>query len=340
MKDLVELKDRLGQPDPPSRDAQLAARAALLREIEAARAPARRRRRRGVRLGWLAGATAVTATVAVVVTIAVAPRPTEPTPPGQQAAGPSSSQLPSELSGPQVLLNAAAAALASPASAGAYWHVKQEIPVPDTPKPIQTFNEWTARDGTRYTMPDGYPGAFRVSLDVGFYAGGSLLTLEQLERLPTDPDALTAWMTDSYLRPSRPPAPGITPGLMPADGNAQELPAEELLNMVAGGLSRLLWQVPAPPAVRSAALRALAAMPNVTNLGARDGGQALRIFFGLPPADKYPDGKVPPGAGELILIIDPATSTLLSSTTYEGTTRILEATWTDDPPKIVPVPTE
>jgi hypothetical protein len=99
MNDLVELKDRWGQPDPPSRDAQLAARAALLREIEAARAPARRRRR-GVRLGWLAGATAVTATVAVVVTIAVAPRPTEPTPPGQQAAGPSSSQLPSELSGP------------------------------------------------------------------------------------------------------------------------------------------------------------------------------------------------------------------------------------------------
>jgi hypothetical protein len=331
MNDLAELKDGWGQPDPPSPTAHLTARAALLREIDAARAPAPRRpRRRGVRLGWLASGTAVTATMAAAVAFAMTLGPTQPTQPGQPA-----DPSPSQLSGQEILLNAAVVAQARPVTTGAFWHVKQEIPVPDTPKPIQTFSIWIARDGTHYTMPDGYPGASQFDLDIGFDAGGSLLTLEQLERLPTDPVALQAWMTDSFLHPTPRPGP------VPADGGLpREIPADEVPNAIAVGLADLLWQVPAPPAVRSAALRALAAMPNVTNLGSMDGGQALRISFGAPPADKYPDGKLPPGAGQLTLIIDPETSTLLSSTTYQGTTKVLEAAWTNDLPEIIPPPTK
>ncbi len=106
--------------------------------------------------------------------------------------------------------------------------------------------------------------------------------------------------------------------------------------LVLWGLCHLLWEVPTPPAVRSAALRALATMPNVTNLGAVDGGQALRFSFAPMAADKFPDGKLPPGSGELTVVIDPDTATLISYTTYQGTTRILAAGWTDDRPERIP----
>ena len=45
--------------------------------------------------------------------------------------------------------------------------------------------------------------------------------------------------------------------------------------------------------------------------------------------------------GELTVIIDPRTSTLLSAIDHHyGTTKILVAAWTDDPPNIIPVPTK
>jgi hypothetical protein len=152
-------------------------------------------------------------------------------------------------------------------------------------------------------------------METGFSVGGQLLTLERLEGLPTDPDKLTTWMTNSYLRRNGP---------------------EQMPTLVPWGLSHLLWEVPAPPAVRSAALRALATMPNVTNLGAVDGGQALRFSFAPMAADKFPDGKLPPGSGELTVVINPDTATLVSFTTYQGTHRILGAGWTDDLPPIIP----
>ncbi|MFL6144214.1 MAG: hypothetical protein ACJ72N_20410 [Labedaea sp.] len=334
MNDLTDLKDEWSQPDPPSPSARLAARAALLREIDAARAPVRRRRR--VRLGWLASGTAVAAMAAAAVAVAMAlgsTPPTQPEPPAGQASG----QPASELSGPQILLNAAVVAQSQPASTGAYWQVTEQAPVPDTPKPIQTVNEWTSRDGMHYSLPDGGTGAYRVMLDVGFWAGPSLLTLEQLERLPTDPDALKAWMTDSYLHPRR----HDTSGPVPPDGNTvEDLPPGELSLRVADGLSRLLWTVPTAPAVRSAALRALATMPNVTNLGNTDGGQVLRMTFEPPAADKFPGGKLPPGSGEITMVIDPETSMMVSWTNYQGTIKVLKAAWTNDAPKIIPAPTK
>ena len=76
-------------------------------------------------------------------------------------------------------------------------------------------------------------------------------------------------------------------------------------------------------------------MPNVTSLGTMDGGQALRISFPSPQADKYPNSKVPAGAGEVRLVIDPATSLLLSTTNYQGTIKIITAEWTNEMPKVI-----
>lgn len=105
--------------------------------------------------------------------------------------------------------------------------------------------------------------------------------------------------------------------------------------MAAAAVSTL-WEVPAPPGVRAAALRALADMPTVTNLGAVEGGQALRVHFAPLPADKFADGKVPPGLGQMTLVINLDTATLVSETTYQGTTTVMAAGWTDTMPPVVP----
>ena len=107
---------------------------------------------------------------------------------------------------------------------------------------------------------------------------------------------------------------------------------------IAYALSRLLWEVPAPPALRAAAFRALAAMPNVTNLGPANGGISLRISFPPAPADKWPAGKQPAGTDHLVLVVDPDKATLASQTTYQGTTTVDGAEWTDTMPKIVTAP--
>jgi hypothetical protein len=277
-----------------------------MREITRGPAP----RRRGGRLGWLVGGTIVTAAAATFAVVISPAQPGAPAPPGQQQASPPLD----ELSGQQILLRAADVAQTQPEGTGAYWHVAQEIPVAGAPKPIQLYQDWTTRDGVHYSMPDGYPGVSVINLETGFSVGGSLLTLARLEGLPTDPDKLKTWMTNGYLRRNTP---------------------DDMAFLVPYGLSNLLWEVPAPPAVRSAALRALAAMPNVANLGAVDGGQALRVSVEPMPADKFPEGR-PPGTGEMTVVINPDTATLVSFTTYQGTTKILSAGWTDDLPPILP----
>jgi hypothetical protein len=312
MTDLTELKDGWGEPDPPSPTARATARAALLREIAATHALEPAPRRRGRRLGWLVGGTVVTAAAAVLAVVLSPAQPGQPTPPGQRAVQPPS---PDELSGQQILLQAAEVAQAQPEGTGAYWHVEQEMLRPDSAIPNERYNNWITRDGVHYSMPHGYPGVSRIVMETGFPVGGQLLTLERVEGLPTDPDELKTWMTNSYDRLSTP---------------------EELAPVVPYGLASLLWEVPTPPAVRSAALRALATLPNVTNLGAVEGGQALRVFFAPPPADKFEDGKLPPGAGELTVVINPDTATLVSYTTYQGTIKILAAGWTNDLPEIIP----
>ncbi|MCO5986686.1 hypothetical protein NE235_11290 [Actinoallomurus spadix] len=72
--------------------------------------------------------------------------------------------------------------------------------------------------------------------------------------------------------------------------------------VISGGLTGLLAMTPAPPAVRAAAFRALASLPEVRNLGRVDGGQGLLITD---------------NGATIKLVLDPATSRIRSST-YTG----------------------
>jgi hypothetical protein len=277
----------------------------------------------GLRLGWLAGGTAMTAALAAAVIFAVTPGTTQPGPSPDQSSGDLSS-------GQQILLAAATVAQARPGNTGKYWHVKQQYEMDGS---TDTLENWTAHNGSVYGLSPERDSVWLLHTG-GLSVAGSQLTLEQLQQLPTDPAALKTWVTDSFTHPQTlEPMPG---GQTPPVG-VMDIPAEVLPGHVASALGDLLY-LPAPPAVRAAALRALATMPNVTNLGAKDGGRALKISFPPPPADKFPGGKLPAGADHVILIIDTKTSMLLSTTNYQGTIRIVTAEWTDKMPKIVPIP--
>lgn len=318
MIEVVELKEAWGQPAAPSPAAYSIARAALLQELTAAGSMAsapKRPRWRGGRLSWLMGGTAVTAALAAAVAFAIVPGATR----GQSSDRPSTQSY-DQLSGQQILLAAATVAQSEPATTGKYWHVKLDA----FGSPVE---DWTTRDGDGYTMSERYGGVIFAAPRGGFPLGNAR-TLDQIEQLPADPAALKAWITDSIAHPSPPPpapagepVPPIAPPGIPDAGRIASL------------LTDLLYAVPAPPAVRAATLRALASLPNVTNLGSKDGGQALRIAFSPPAAEK-----VPAGATQETLVIDPATATLISETTYGGTTNILAAEWTNTMPKIVTVP--
>jgi hypothetical protein len=101
----------------------------------------------------------------------------------------------------------------------------------------------------------------------------------------------------------------------------------------------LLTDMPVPPGVRAAAFGALASMPDVKSLGHVDGGQALLITG--PPARMPPGHKLPPGAfplGDVEVVIDPATAQVLSIITIGQTETVLSEGWTNQMPKVDPVP--
>jgi hypothetical protein len=317
VNDLDELTT-FAPPQPPSSAAHTAARAALMQRIAGGPSarPSRRPRRAWV-IGTSAVATALAATVGFA-TIAAHPKPANH-PSGQQAG---------QQTGQQVLLAFARVAAATPPTTGTYWHLRLQIPVDGT---VQTLETWTTQDGKTYALSPGV-GVVLTVPGGALSLGAATLTFDQLEQLPTDPDALTAWIRDSYGHPSPPvqipgmPAPPVP--IMPS-------PAEVTPDMLVTQLCRVLYDLPAPPAVRAAALQALAAQPTVTDLGPRDGGEALRIAYTPPSADKFPNGEVPAGADSATLVIDPATAMLISVTNYQGTVTVLSAEWTDTMPPVV-----
>jgi hypothetical protein len=94
------------------------------------------------------------------------------------------------------------------------------------------------------------------------------VTFERLQKLPTRPDALKAWIADSVRHSDVRTSAGRP------DAGMQK-------QMVFDGLISLVSLLPAPPKVRAAAFRAIASYPNVENLGPVKGGQGLR--FPLSP---------------------------------------------------------
>jgi hypothetical protein len=347
MDDLETLRDSWGQPEPPSAAAYSAARAALLERQAAAPGPVRRRR-----AGWWSGGIGLTAAAAAVAVVVAASGAGAPNAPHGAAAG-------AQLSARQILLAAATTAQAQPT--GTYWHVKvtwelnpnpgaeagavaqpkwintqlpngkserirtrpgydaqvnvitgkvrwvREVPVPPEKNlkvANSTFESWIAKNGNYWAPPacPKQPGTVIFNAPDGTGVGGLTLsdgdlTYERAEKLPTAPAALTAWLA-KY---------------------------ETTSGTLAQALITLLYAVPAPPEIRAAAFRALAAFPGAKSLGPVHGGQSLEIPF---------PGQVP---SSIKLVVNPATSLVSSETTFKGTIAVTTAGWTSQLPKVVPL---
>ena len=155
---------------------------------------------------------------------------------------------------------------------------------------------------------------------------GHDLTFGQLQRLPSDPEALRAWL----IRIAK------------HDLDASAGAAVVDLN-VENELADLLVYPPVPPRVRAAAFRALADMPGVMSIGpTHDELGRAGIGIELQPAHGVAvlgGGGPVAAAGKLTrtLIIDPDTSRVLADQTRIGNrsepsidTLILEVGWTNE----------
>jgi hypothetical protein len=311
------------------------AAAARVLAPESGRCASRRSRDRGLRhrrMGWLAGGLGLTAATAAAIAVIVTVATPGGSGPGRSAAtGPGSTQAGriSQLSGRQILLDAATTAATAPASTGTYWYVDELAPGSAAK---MTTQSWYTHDGTVYTMIPQDKGVFLASPHAGFSIGASSLTYQQIQQLPTNPAALTTWITRSFSHPQdMPTAPGGVPHAVYSPP-----PRADISSAVAISLSELLDQIPGPAALRAAAFRALAAMPDVTKVDEFGGDVVLRISGPALPASKFPGGKVPAGTGEIKLIIDASTLTLHAWSDYTGTTTILAARWTNTLPRIIP----
>ncbi|MFF0864667.1 CU044_5270 family protein [Nonomuraea sp. NPDC003560] len=243
------------------------------------------------RTGWLAPALALAAAAAAVTVLATGAI----TPAGTPA------------SGKEVLLMAAASAERTPEGAGRYWHVTREYRGVDIP----TRESWTTRDGRRWSRgrPDA-PAGVVVPDPNPLRLKGAEVSIEELEGLPTEPAALTSRIA-------------ALPGL-PSAMSSSEQRGDPLFSLVA-----LISELPAPPEVRSAAFRALAATPGVENAGEVEDGQELR----------FPN---PDGGPEIRMVVDPESARVIRTNYLYGGDGGLSwgrdfvwvtATWTDQPPR-------
>lgn len=218
---------------------------------------------------------------------------------------------PARLSGRQILLDAATAAAAQPGP-GTYWYLKESYSLEG--KTIKQ-STWTARDGAIWVLAPSGKGAWQMGGPAGISVGFCSVTFSQLQGLPTSPPALEAWIVKSFNDPH--PRRGCAPVTTAADQIDPDL---------ASVLSSLLYEVPAPPALRATALQALASLPDVKNAGPVPGGEEFII-------ETAPGENV----GET-LVIDPATSMLLSISNGGQTTKILAEEWTNTKPAVVRLP--
>ncbi|MBO3752010.1 hypothetical protein J5X84_38585 [Streptosporangiaceae bacterium NEAU-GS5] len=189
--------------------------------------------------------------------------------------------------GRTILLAAATSAMSGEGAQGAYWHLREQ-----TGSKITEL--WAARDGRTWR---GAGAHAEVTTEPPFSIAGRALTYQQIQRLPTDPAALRAWVNSM-------------------------LPAGAGEDVLADALSGLLWRKPSPPGVRASAYRLLADLPNVHYLGKRTDGRGR-----AGDAFSYALGGV-----QRTLIVDPASSRVLSSSDGSAAAVILEAGFTDEGP--------
>jgi hypothetical protein len=328
MDDLKMIGALLAKPGPPEDVVERGAR-----QLEnAIHAPARHRwngwegmigRLARPRARWLAAGAGISVAAAVAITAVAVPSGTS----GGAA----------HLTGRQILLTAARAAEAQPVTSGRYWHVKMAwqtgpgfmsgalgLAGGSSGLAGASSESWADRGGQVWVS--GQHGtAIKVAHPAHgfvFQVGGITLSYAGLQNLPTTPAALRTWMVNAVkAENSVPPASAA---------------ASARFNSLVANLVSLLSVYPAPPAVRAATFRVLAALPGVRSLGRADGGVAVLI-------------ESPPGGEKVIekLVIDPATAQLRRAVEYGRvagalrpvlTTHYLIDQWTNQLPKVVPAP--
>jgi hypothetical protein len=234
-----------------------------------------------------AAMTAVAAAVAVAITVVGTGVGTGVGGGGRVGAGPSASSrgpAVSELAGRQILLAAATTAELAPAGSGTYWYVK--IIATWHTNGDTTYEYWTNRDSRTWFRAMKTGGQV---VDLGptpFRLGWIATTFEQLQKLPTTPETLTAWIADAVLHTG-----------------AKATGADASQRDVLLGLISLISALPAPPKVRAAAFQAIAAYPDVVNLGPVSGGVGLQVSTGRGTPS--------------VLVVDPATSKVRETDFYE-----------------------
>jgi hypothetical protein len=328
--------------EPPTQDGENAVRHRLLNGMrEPERAERRAWRRPALWSGFGLAATAAAVTGAVVLSSGTTPRAPDPGHgPGSVSAQPMSAKT--------VLLTAAEHAAAAPAS-GKYWHVlrvQSSAYYSDRGKywmlGRQLIARWSRPDGRSWSgfrtlgavpmtakdapafrrdgSPDPNPVAPGLVKDTGpttFSVCDRDMTFKQVQALPSEPGALKAALKRAIPRDH--PTAGRT--------------ADEV---VKNCVTDLLSFVPAPPKVRAAAYRMLAAMPGVTAIGkvtderGRQGvGLHVRVMRDV--ADT--------------VIIDPGSSLVLSTsrTVPDVPGKVdkelyVQVGWTDTPPAVPTLP--
>ncbi|MGH3157460.1 MAG: hypothetical protein ACRDNF_12900 [Streptosporangiaceae bacterium] len=263
----MDISDVFPPPQRLTSERRERIRSVLLDEISAATTPDQpRHAHRRWRIP-VAGAATAAAVTAVAVTLAV-------TVPAGRSGGGSPAQHPASAPPTSAQILLAAATSVARQNPGTYWHFFiSELPA------SYADDQWTAHDGNLWTSPMpcklGLPSGKTV-MHIGAGQGFGLgkhpttqptppWTYDMVQHRPADAAALKARIA-TY-----------------ANGKSDELSALIALELL----------VPAPPGVRAAAYRAIAAFPGVQNRGAVKGGHAVFI----PVRD----------GGPLLLVIDPAT---------------------------------
>ena len=247
MDDLQTLRAALAA-DEPSQDVVDRSRHRLQHRIRGGRGSRKR-------VGWLtagAGLTVAATAAVVLTTLPTAPDDRPPTAVGDTRA----------VSGPEILRAAATAAERSSEGSGAYWHVEVTVGGGDPP---EVYEYWVGKEGGLWFRGVKTGGAVMpVDLDrrKPFSLFAVDLTFAELRALPTDPDALRAWITEA-LRHSG------------ARSSAGEFTDDDREMATFHSLIALVSTVPATPEVRAAAFRAIASNPGVESVGAVPGGQGL-----------------------------------------------------------------
>ncbi|WP_371778062.1 hypothetical protein [Streptosporangium subroseum] len=293
MDDIEMLHAARPQPDAPSHAAYTAARAALLERAAGGPSPTAHRHARWRQARWVL-IPAVAAAIAAALVIV----------PGRFG-----DSRPPIMSSRDVLLVAADTTERTPEGTGTYWHITI------TKKGAPTGEYWYRRDGHFWIKGKGMKGQgelFEWPLKPQPFAVGPLrMSFDELRSLPADEEAL-------YTRLwSAAPGSGARSGAGPMTAAEQDgLAMEALLSLIS--------EAPVSPQVRAAAYRALAARPEVVDLGETGGGRHLQI---------------PMAFGKGTMVVDPDTGRIRETSvwasliggiahTQDGMVTI-DAKWTD-----------